>query len=220
VLIPGTIIWLAGAVRQRDWPSWLVLAWCAGYITLYLSRLPMYQHGRYIMPVMPVLTLLGVLGLIRYSTSGSGSRFFPPLRLAWQAAAAFLTLGFVLLGARSYAGDVGLIEGEMVVTAKWVDENLPPEAVIAAHDIGALGYFDEHRLLDLAGLISPEVVPFIRDEVRLAEFLEAEGADYLIAFPDFYPVLTDEAEPVFTTGGGFAPEMGGANMVVYRWKRP
>ena len=56
------------------------------------------------------------------------------------------------LGARSYGEDVGLIQSEMVVTAKWVAANLPPDAIVAAHDIGALGYFDNHELIDLAGL--------------------------------------------------------------------
>ena len=57
-----------------------------------------------------------------------------------------LTLAFIFLGAHSYAEDVAVIESEMVVTAKWVAENLPPDALIAAHDIGALGYFDDHRI--------------------------------------------------------------------------
>jgi hypothetical protein len=79
-----------------------------------------------------------------------------------------LLLGCFLWGARFYADDVSFIEEEMVATAKWIAANTPADAVIAAHDIGALGYFDRHRILDLAGLVSPEVVPFIRDETRLA----------------------------------------------------
>jgi hypothetical protein len=105
----------------------------------------------------------------------------------------------------------------MVVTAKWVANNLPPNAVVAAHDIGALGYFDHHRLIDLAGLVSPEVVPFMRDEDRLAEYLNQRGADYLIAFPIFYPELTRTAQPVFVSGGRFAPAAGEKNMTVFRW---
>jgi hypothetical protein len=108
----------------------------------------------------------------------------------------------------------------MVATARWVDANLPPDAVIAAHDIGALGYFDHHPLIDLAGLVSPEVIPFIRDEARLAAFLDRRHANYLIAFPAFYPVLSRASEPVFTTGGAFAPALGEKNMTVYLWSKP
>jgi hypothetical protein len=92
--------------------------------------------------------------------------------------------------------------------------------VVAAHDIGALGYFDQHPLIDLAGLVSPEVVPFMRDETRLAAFLNERGVSYLIAFPDLYPSLARAGRPVFSSGGKFAPALGGQNMTVYCWSCP
>jgi hypothetical protein len=61
------------------------------------------------------------------------------------------------------------------------------------------------------------VVPFIRDEERLAEFLDRQGANYLIAFPDFYPMLSERAEPAFVTDG-IGPELGGENMIVFHWR--
>ncbi|MBI1854697.1 MAG: hypothetical protein HYR93_02330 [Chloroflexi bacterium] len=139
------------------------------------------------------------------------------VKTAWQFSLILVVLAFVGLGARAYGEDVGLIESEMVATAKWVAQNIPQDAVIAAHDIGALGYFDNHTLVDLAGLISPEVVPFIRDETRLAGFLNQRGVDYLIAFPAFYPELTRTARPIFVSGGKFAPAIGEKNMTVYDW---
>jgi len=92
--------------------------------------------------------------------------------------------------------------------------------LIAAHDIGALGYFDQHELIDLAGLISPEVIPFIRDEPRIADYLNQRGADYLIAFPDFYPQLTENAEIVFVTNSAITLTFDQQNMVIYLWKTP
>jgi hypothetical protein len=172
------------------------------------------------MPAMPILFLLGLLGYFRIAPRLRSDRRLARLGVAWKAALVLLALGFVALGAKSYAEDVAVIESEMVTTARWVDEHLPAGALIAAHDIGALGYFDDHELLDLAGLISPEVVPFIRDEARLADFLDRRGADYLIAFPEFYPRLLQRAVPVFSSGGEYAPKFGARNMAVYRWKRP
>ena len=131
-----------------------------------------------------------------------------------------LAFGFIFLGARSYAQDVAVIESEMVVSAKWVAANLPPEVLIAAHDIGALGYFDHHELIDLAGLVSPDVIPFIRDEPQLAKYLDQRGADYLIAFPEFYPLLIENAEAVFVTDSAVTRILGQKNMVVYLWKTP
>jgi ABC-type Zn2+ transport system substrate-binding protein/surface adhesin len=108
----------------------------------------------------------------------------------------------------------------MVITAKWAAENISPDAIIAAHDLGALGYFDNHQLIDLAGLISPEVIPFIRDEAQIANFLDESNANYLIAFPDFYPQLTASAEIVFVSGSQTTLAMGEKNMAVYLWKSP
>ncbi len=138
----------------------------------------------------------------------------------WRASTVMLALGFIYLGAQSYARDVAVIESEMVVTAKWVAASLPSDALIAAHDIGALGYFDTHDLIDLAGLISPDVIPFIRDEPQLANYLDQRGADYLIAFPDFYPLMTGTAETVFVTNSPITLIFEQKNMVVYRWKSP
>ena len=112
-------------------------------------------------------------------------------------------------GAFTYAQDVAVIESEMVATAKWVSVNVPPGALVAAHDIGALGYFGGHELVDLAGLISPEVIPFLRDENRIATYMTGRGVSYLVAFPDWYPTLTSHLLPVFTTGAPYAPAQGG-----------
>jgi hypothetical protein len=113
-----------------------------------------------------------------------------------------------------------LIESEIVRTARWVAENLPEDALVAAHDIGALGYFDSHELIDLAGLVSPEVIPFIRDETRLAAYLDQQGVDYLIAVPDFDPQMTRDAEVAFVTRNPVTLVLGHENMAVYRWNGP
>jgi hypothetical protein len=75
-------------------------------------------------------------------------------------------------------------------------------------------------LIDLAGLISPDVIPFIRNENQLTKYLDARGANYLIAFPEFYPQLTANAEVVFTTHSEMTLKFGQKNMAVYRWKTP
>ncbi|HUI90260.1 MAG TPA: hypothetical protein VLX61_16190 [Anaerolineales bacterium] len=220
ILLPGIIGWAVLAIRRRDWASLASMLWCGGYLYLYISRLPAYQHGRYLMPAMPILFLFGMLAFLEFAKSHLLNRYHWTVQQIWQVSLVLVTLGFVALGARAYGEDVGLIESEMVVTAQWVARNIPPHAIIAAHDIGALGYFDNHRLIDLAGLVSPEVIPFMRDQPRLAAYLNQRGANYLIAFPDFYPDLTRNAPVVFSSGGRFAIEAGQQNMAVYRWVLP
>jgi hypothetical protein len=122
-----------------------------------------------------------------------------------------------VLGAGSAVVRAGYIETEMVSVAKWVAANLPSDALVAAHDIGALGYFDHHQLIDLAGLVTPEVIPFLRDEAQLALYLDQRGADYFIAFPSLYPDLVAQAEILYSTGNPFALALGGENLCVYQW---
>lgn len=220
VIIPGVGGWLASSIRRRDWGSLAALIWCTGYLWLYVSRLPVYQHGRYLMPAMPIFFLAGLLGLIEFVKSKLFNRYHWFVQTLWLASLGVVLLLFVVLGARSYAQDVAVIETEMVRTAKWVSANLPPDALIAAHDIGALGYFDNHPIIDLAGLISPEVIPFIRDEERLSRFLTEHGANYLIAFPEFYPRLARSRDVVFVSKGIFAPTFEQENMAVFRWDSP
>ncbi len=217
ILLPGVIAAAVLSIRRRAWPTIAAMLWCGGYLLLYILRLPAYQHGRYLMPAMPVFFLFGLLAFLEFQTSTVFRRFQWMAKTTWQISIILVTLLFFGLGARSYGEDVGLIESEMVVTAKWVSQNIPAGAVIAAHDIGALGYFDNHELIDLAGLVSPEVIPFMRDESQLAVFLNQRGANYLIAFPAFYPKLTRTAKPVFVSGGKFAPLLGEQNMAVYDW---
>ncbi len=220
VLIPGIIGWLVKSIKGRMWGSLFAMIWCVGYLGLYISRLPVYQHGRYIMPAMPVFFLFGLLAFAEFDEGKAFARYHWVAQTLWRGSIVMLTLAFVFLGARSYAQDVAVIESEMVVTAKWVAQNIPPDAILAAHDIGALGYFDDHKLIDLAGLISPEVIPFIRDEPRISVFLDEQGANYVIAFPKFYPVLTAELIEAFSTNSQITHALGQQNMTVYLWKSP
>lgn len=213
VLLPGLFLWIQKSVRERNWGTIAGLLWVFGYIAIYFMRLPAYQHGRYIVPTFPTLYLLGMLGMIGYVTRQNSNR---QIVLLWQASLAVLIVSFQWAGARQNALDVAFIETQMVQTAQWVNENLPSDARIAAHDIGAIGYFTKNPLIDLAGLITPEVVPFIRNETRLAEYLNAGKADYLVTFSEWYPQMVAGRTSLFAAGGGEFPFDD--NMNVYQWR--
>jgi hypothetical protein len=215
-VLPGLLMKGYGAIRSRQWGVLLSMVWVVGYILLYIFRLPVYQHGRYLMPAMGVFLLIGLIGFIEFLPSRRNYR----TRLARAASLMTIvvfSLGFSGFGTYTYGRDVAFIESEMVESAKWVAQNIPPGALVAAHDIGALGYFDQHPLIDLAGLISPEVVPFIRDEGQIAAFMDERKVEYLIAFPHWYPELVKRGELVYATGGRFVDRQDVENMTVYRW---
>lgn len=45
-------------------------------------------------------------------------------------------------------------------TGMWLDQNTPADSVVAIKDIGAIGYYSHRKILDLAGLVSPECISF------------------------------------------------------------
>ena len=184
---------------------------------IYSVRLPVtYQHGRYVIPTIPIYLLLSIIGV--YTFFQRPSKNGNLIQFGYRTAAISVLFIFFILGRSAYAEDVAIIQTEMVDTAKWINENLPSDAVIAAHDIGALGFFANRQIIDLAGLISPEVIPIIRNEKLLSDYMDIKKVDYLVVFPDWYDELNQSKIEIFSTNGLFSPSAGGENMTIYIWK--
>jgi hypothetical protein len=218
-LAPGFITMAVNTWRARSWAWMGAWLWFLGYAGVYALRLPVtYQHGRYLIPAMPVFFVCGLIGSVQLWRKIPRTSWAFVLTRGFAASASLVWLAFLANGARAYADDVMTIQTEMVATAQWVRANTTPETLIAAHDIGALGYFSERPIIDLAGLITPEVIPFLRDEGRLANYLDEVGVDYLILFPDWYQTLVDGKVVVYRAPGGAAQMGTSPDMAVYRWK--
>jgi len=231
LLLPG-ILWagvLAGRCAAARWlgrpqadhrfPSALPLIYLLAFSLVYAMRLPViYQHGRYLMPIIPLTIYLGIVGTVSLISAIRFVRTRRLLSLFIGASLASLLLGFSWLGMQAYASDVRFINCEMVATARWIDQHTPAEALLATHDIGAIGYFSRRPLLDLAGLITPEVIPIIRDEEALLDFVYAHQADYLITFPSWYPqmVQNPSLQRIYHTDCEHTRLLGQDNMSVYR----
>ena len=226
LLLPGLGVaaWLT--IRERRTvllPIWL---WWLSYLILYAVSLPVtYQHGRYQIPVLVWVILLGVWGTSRlFGVTSRRGLLLRASRSALGVSIIVLALAFDVLGAQAYGRDVRFIESEMVATARWLNDHTQPDALIAAHDIGAIGYFTQRPLIDLAGLVTPEVIPIIRDEAALFDFLAARRADYLVTFPSWYPQLTRHWSvwPRYSTNAPWSAQLGSENMTVYQlvWVRP
>ena len=225
LLLPG-ILAAGWKAFRRDWThkqlhQLLPLLWALGHVALYAWRLPVtYQHGRYLWATLPIWILYGLAGWL--DILGWLMQYGSPGRIARRVAAAtymVVLIIFFVLGGQAYAQDVAFIEGEMVQVAHWLQENTEPEALIAAHDIGAIGYFSQRTLLDTAGLVSPEIIPFLTDEQAMASYIEKEGADYLVTAPG-WPYTTIASRPgvrlLFETMYPWTREQGQNNMAVYQ----
>jgi hypothetical protein len=190
LLLPGMVHEVVRSIRSRtDWVSLVPWVWLIAQLALYAARLPVtYQHGRYVIPVIPVMLIYGVRGTLHLARPRHRQTAVRLVSAAWLMSLAVLFPSFTIqLGADAYGHDVMFIQDEMVETAHWVRDHVEPDTVIAAHDIGALGYFAPHPLVDLAGLISPDVIESMRDPVKLRQFILDSDAQYLIVFPQWNP---------------------------------
>jgi hypothetical protein len=218
IIAPGFVIFTVHSLQKKNWWGIACIIWVLGYLFLYALRLPAtYQHGRYVIPVMALYFTLSLIGVFNWIRIQHTSLWRRVINASWIVSIPIILLAFWVQGARAYANDVGVIESEMVDTAYWIENNTEEDALIAAHDIGALGYFGNRTIIDLAGLISPEVIPFIRDETRLGQYLDNSGADYLMTFPSWYPNLVQKGVLIYRNQGDISPKIGGENMCVYQW---
>lgn len=220
LLVPAWISAAWRALRRRDLILISAGLWAAGYAAIYAWRLPVtYQYGRYLMPLIPVLMVIGLSELLTVVRAlERGAHWKRLVGRAWLLSSVATGFAFWLIGGSIFGRDVAIINTEMVATARWVSENTEQGALIAAHDIGALGYFGGRPIIDLAGLVSPEVIGFIRDESQIASYLDKEGTRYLMTFPGWYPSLVTGLARVYETRAPYSPRIGGENMVVYRWR--
>lgn len=217
ILIPGIIYSAVNSIKKRDFLAFSVLLWCLGYAGMYALRLPVsYQHGRYLMPIVAPLIILGVSGLIQINDQIVHNFVRRVILPAWMISLILVSGVFWFKGLGTYGEDVNAINHLMVNSALWIRENAPSDATIAVHDIGAMGYFSEHKIIDLAGLINPEVIPFMRNEGKLANYLTEQNANYLVILKNWYPALErmDGKEII-----SFTAESGGeiGTMLIYKW---
>lgn len=230
LLIPGIFVYALNLLPRYDWRRSLFFAlpllWPISLLFLYALRLPAaYQHGRYVIPALPFFVLAGGIGtlilLARLPRGKALSQVMARvLSQTWLFSLILVYLAFALfLGAQAYQRDVAVINEEMVASAFWIRDNLSEEELLAIHDIGAVGYFTPRPMLDIAGLVSPDVVPIVTDADALWALMQARDARYLMAFPDQIPGRNPE-DPrlceIFNTQGPASRSLDGPNMSVYR----
>ncbi len=219
-LVPGLLFCLPFIrAKKLDWRG---LAWPLVLLILYAVRLPVtYQHARYLLPLIPFLVVYGVVG---------GRECLEAFKILKLPRLAYfgpwiVILAYILwwvLGAISYRFDVKLINDEQVRVAQWLAQNTPSGAIVATHDIGAIGYFSGRKVVDTAGLVSPEFVPIVRDQAAILAKLEALKVDYFGMLPTWYPDLYLQLEkrqaPVFQPQETYLAQFGEKNMVVFKLK--
>ena len=201
---------------------------------------PIGNFGRYFFPLLPVAITLGMLGF-RSVGDGLGrvwhvGKVRVPVRALLLAVLLAPTLLAMVEGAKHYAHNVRDVRNSDVEMGRWMKRHLPDDAVVAVSDIGAIAYFGGHKVIDMIGLVTPEILEYLIASASaedpdgfqgMIQYLEREQPDFIVTFAEGYPQLLHD--PRFKTLHHVALSdnitMGGENMVVimtpwsrYEWR--
>ena len=162
------------------------------------------NFGRYFFPLAPFLAIVGLDAAMRGTARWRGR-----VRPAWVLlAVAGLTgwnAGRAYDQASFFAHNVRDVNAMQVEMARRLARDLPPGSRVAANDVGALAYFTDLRVLDLVGIVSPEVqqalFPLRRSDRRtrheaLFRLLTKLRPAAIVVFPQWYREILQSLEPV------------------------
>lgn len=158
----------------------------------------MANHAnRYFIVFAPLTAVIGMMGL---------NFFFE--RAKMTVLSVVMALGIILSPMRTtYAPlrhlgiDADSTQKLYVESAKWINENLPTNAVLAVNDIGTLAYFTKRDMIDVMGLGTVEIWPYLKrtspgpvDAKKLRQYLKEKKVEYLMLSPKYYPDLTRDSK--------------------------
>lgn len=177
--------------RERRTTFWLV-EWCGLYLVVYtLAGMPAYLWYQFPLYVpAAAVSVIGLASIGRWAFRRPGSGAF----LAGTIALAIIAACFVfqvwepwryLPRCAAAAPDSPLRDCKRYgAVGRYLAEEAPPDAVVAAFEVGLIGYYSKRQILDLTGLIAP-----LSDAERRLNSLAlvlARRPDYLVMEEDIY----------------------------------
>jgi hypothetical protein len=177
-------------IRRRP-ETWPIFAYPAVYFLAFAAANPLIFRW-YLAPPLPMFFLAIFLGIVRLAQDLRR----PALAWAFGAVAVALTLnGWSLRpqeGPARPAPQMAFVGLEEIYAdiGRRLNASVAADEVVAAGDIGALGFFSQAPILDLLGLISPQVVPYypLEDEAYVINFAVSPQAIEDLR-PDYVVVL-------------------------------
>jgi hypothetical protein len=215
-MVPGALalLRLLGAAHRR------------GSIVVVLAMLPALtlgavapalsvpqQEGRYVAHGLVFTFIVCASGVA--ALASVSRKAWPVWAIAALAVARLASQN--VLSADHHARMVHNISTVHLHLGQWLKSNTPPDAVVAVNDIGGIAWVSGRRVLDLEGIVTPEIIPY-RGRGAHLEFLEQRQPDYLVIFPEWYPRLVARADLFEEVYRVSVPRVSAAHdsMVVYR----
>lgn len=215
--VPLAVLAVCGLVHS-GWTARALLpvgAWTALYLAAFL-RAPNFPW--YYVPPIPGLILMALAGIVAVL-----GILLPGEGRGWSAARGLASFGlaaavgwFTVTDMRLHREWLSRVYGPEVTRcyhslALWLRDNTLPDATVAVPEVGYIGYYSDRRVLDLAGLCSPQVIPYLPGR-RYVEIVQ----DFQ---PDFVALTTEANRPIhnaISESGWFRTHYTGAVKFPYR----
>ncbi|HVT09072.1 MAG TPA: hypothetical protein VHO67_16545 [Polyangia bacterium] len=175
---------------RRPTPRAYRYVFVVGLVAAYWWKLPfLYQGGRYLIPIIPFVILGTVDGLQRIGRAVARrprvSRALPLL-----VGLAVVSLNVARLpGAERELADRSRHTAELqVATARWCRDHLPATAVVATHDVGAMGFYSGRKIVDVVGLLDRGIQGHIGDPESTLAYMRARQVTHLAFLTDWIEV--------------------------------
>jgi hypothetical protein len=201
-VLAGFLETVLALLGRRTAHGLVPILWSLGLFIAYWVNLPhLYQEGRYLMPIIPFLLYLGIRGLTwiaRVVIKVNSGRATATSLMAIVLLAVALQFAWATIGTKPrYVEYCEYVTDRQVKAANWIRANLPESAVIGTHDIGAIGFYSGRRIVDMVGLVSPDMIENIGSFDRLRKFLRDKGVTHLACLRNWFSVANQN--PVFST---------------------
>jgi hypothetical protein len=131
------------------------------------------------------------------------------------------SIAFLVYGANQYSNNVKNINECDKAAGLYLKNLAKPGDIVAANDIGAIKYFSNMEILDLKGLVSPEITPamIIDDSLAYEYMYHNKRVDYLAIFPNWFtyiPKPTSIFKPITSFVTSRNTTLAGDMTVVYK----
>ncbi len=180
VTVIGFMVYLS---RRSDRTVGL-LVWSVLQLLAYSIILPTRGHaGRYQPAVLVLMMFFFVMGLQYLWQKGCNRKaiVFDVVVLGALSCLSLYTWAVIVRGAIDQFNRVH------IPAAMWLLRHSPPDAKVAAFDIGAMSYFGNRKIIDLGGLIDPKAGEALYKKT-IPAYMKEKGADYLaMVFPYTHP---------------------------------
>lgn len=188
--------------RQNEYLVYFIFI--LALIFIYWIKLP-YAHrfGRYLMPVIPFFILLSVYGfskLAKLAAAKFNTKLFKPVTVLVILITIMIFISNSLTNSETFAYESKYIHDRHIVAAKWINENTNENDVIGTHDIGAIGFYSQRKIIDAAGLVTPELISKLHTpeySETLKNYMKDNNVKYLAFLREWYRVVNQN--PLFST---------------------